>query len=200
MDCSIGTSKLLDVLSQIGANVPAFKLLDNSVYVSKLVDGIEYPTPTLVNDSLMNGFMRGDIQTDSVNVTYDTTGTNLSVEFVTVCGFKYKPIEWQITIICNVEWMPKPSITIPFDRFAIVDAYYWYFTHYHNGMHSPEYARLCKMQRYYKPSRFASMPSSVESATIYNQLQERNGYKPTGWIVLPDEDNCSDILLWNDAE
>ena len=200
MEISISIGKLLSVLSQVGADVPAFKLVDNSVYVSKLVDGIEYPTPTLVNDSLINSFMRGDIQTDSVIVKYDTTGTNLSVEFVTICGYKSKPIEWQITIICNVEWIPEPTQIVPFDRFAICQGYYWYFTHYHSGMWSNEYKRLCKMQQYYKPAASERMPSSPESATIYNQLEERNGYKPTGWIVLSDDDNCSDILLWNDAD
>jgi hypothetical protein len=87
-----------------------------------------------------------------------------------------------------------------FDRFAICQGYYWYFTHYHSGMWSNEYKRLCKMQQYYKPAVSERMPSSPESATIYNQLEIRNGYKPTGWMVLSDDDNCSDILLWNDAD
>lgn len=200
MDCNIGMSKMMDVLSKLGYSVPAFKMVDNTVYVSRLVDGIEYPTPTLVNDTLMDGFLRGEIQDNSHSVSYDTRGTNLSVEFATICGFKGKPIEWQITIECNVEWIPKPTQIVPFDRFAICQAYFWYLTHYYDGMWSNEYKRLCKMQTYYKPTSSERMPNSPESATIYNQLEIRNGYKPTGWMVLSDDDNCNDIVIWDDAD
>lgn len=92
---------MLDVLSKLDYSVPAFKMTENTVYVSKLIDGIEFPVPTLVNDSLMANFLRGDIQDDSSIVTYDTSIPELKVEFVSVCNSK----EWQITILCNVEWI-----------------------------------------------------------------------------------------------
>ena len=39
-----------------------------------------------------------------------------------------------------------------FDRFDICEAYYLYFCDWHNGQWSEEYKRLCKMQKYFKPS------------------------------------------------
>jgi len=38
-----------------------------------------------------------------------------------------------------------------FDRFDIVQAYYLFFINYHEGLWSEKYARLCKMQTYFKP-------------------------------------------------
>lgn len=39
-----------------------------------------------------------------------------------------------------------------FDRFDICEAYYLAFSHCHAGQWSREYARLCGMLRYFKPS------------------------------------------------
>lgn len=39
-----------------------------------------------------------------------------------------------------------------FNKFDIVEAYYLAYIHCHNGQWSLEYARLCKMQKYFKPS------------------------------------------------
>ena len=39
-----------------------------------------------------------------------------------------------------------------FDRFDICEAYYLFFRDWHNGQTSKEYLRLCKMQKYFKPS------------------------------------------------
>lgn len=179
-------------IAKAGRFVPAYTLNDATVYVFRVVDGcMRYARKSVITDIAIER-----MQVDSFILNVDADAGKLEMEFMS----EINGDEYENTIIANVEYHPQENAYIPFDRFAIVDAYYWYFTHYHNGMHSPEYARLCKMQRYYKPSSLASMPSSVESATIYNQLQERNGYKPTGWMVLPDEDNCSDTILWNDAE
>ncbi len=37
------------------------------------------------------------------------------------------------------------------NRFDIVEAYYAYFTDYHTGQWSHDYARLCHMQTYFRP-------------------------------------------------
>jgi hypothetical protein len=39
-----------------------------------------------------------------------------------------------------------------FNRFDIVEAYYLFLSEYHEGQASRRYARLCKMQRYFKPA------------------------------------------------
>lgn len=179
-------------IAKAGRFVPDYTLNDATVYVFRVVDGcMRYARKSVITDIAIER-----MQVDSFILNVDADAGKLEMEFMS----EINGDEYENTIIASVAYHPQENAYIPFDRFAIVDAYYWYFTHYHKGMHSPEYARLCKMQTYYKPSRFANMPSSVESATIYNQLQERNGYKPTGWMVLPDEDNCSDTILWDDAE
>ena len=38
-----------------------------------------------------------------------------------------------------------------FDRFDIAEAYYLYLSATHRGMFSPEYQRLCKLMRRFKP-------------------------------------------------
>ena len=81
-----------------------------------------------------------------------------------------------------------------YDRFDVVSAHYWYCTHYHNGMWSREYSRLCKMQRYYKPGQYESMPTTYAAAYIYNQLESKSGYGITDWAV----DDNGDIA-WDNA-
>jgi hypothetical protein len=83
---------------------------------------------------------------------------------------------------------------VDYSRFDIVQAHYWYCTHYYAGMMSREYARLCKMQRYYKPSPFENMPTSYAAAYIYNQLESNAGYTVTEWAV---DDNGE--IAWNNA-
>lgn len=39
-----------------------------------------------------------------------------------------------------------------FDRFHIVEVYYWYLSRNHGGQRSKEYKRLSKLLGYYKPS------------------------------------------------
>ena len=39
-----------------------------------------------------------------------------------------------------------------FDRFDIIEAYYVYFSDYHGGQNDPQYQRLCKIRKYFKPS------------------------------------------------
>jgi len=178
-------------IAKAGRFAPEYILKDAVVYVFRVADGcMRYARKSVVNDAAID-----NMQVDSFILNLDTDAGKLEIEFMS----DIHNDEYETTIIADVEWI-TPTQIVPFDRFAICQAYYWYFTHYHSGMWSNEYKRLCKMQQYYKPAASERMPSSPESATIYNQLEERNGYKPTGWIVLSDDDNCSDILLWNDAD
>ena len=58
-----------------------------------------------------------------------------------------------------------------FDRFDITEAYYLALSHCHNGQWSPEYARLCKMQKYFKPSISLRYDTLTENGkTIYNNV------------------------------
>jgi len=63
-----------------------------------------------------------------------------------------------------------------FDRFDICEAYYLYFCDWHSGQWSKEYARLCKMQKYFKPS---PLLRTIEDLTengyeIYTALDQKH--------------------------
>ena len=61
-----------------------------------------------------------------------------------------------------------------FDRFDICEAYYLAFSHCHNGQWSEEYARLCKMRKYFKPSPLLSVESLSDNAKeIYDNVCAR---------------------------
>lgn len=61
-----------------------------------------------------------------------------------------------------------------FNKFDIVEAYYLAYTHCHNGQWSKEYSRLCKMQKYFKPSYGLSFNSLSENGrAIYIQLTNK---------------------------
>jgi hypothetical protein len=51
-----------------------------------------------------------------------------------------------------------------FDRFDIVEAYYLALTHCHAGQWSREYARLCRMAGYFRPSPMLSVDSLSDNA------------------------------------
>ncbi len=59
-----------------------------------------------------------------------------------------------------------------YDRFDIVEAYYAFFSDYHDGQWSVYYLRLCKMLHYFKPSPlFRGFDSLSENGKeIYLQL------------------------------
>ena len=60
------------------------------------------------------------------------------------------------------------------DRFDIVEAYYLYYTHYHSGMWSHEYARRSNMDGYFTPSLgFCYDELTDNGKDIYNALVER---------------------------
>ena len=55
-----------------------------------------------------------------------------------------------------------------FDRFDIVEAHYLALTHCHGGQDSPEYARLCHIQTYFKPPMDLGFETLTENGqTIY---------------------------------
>lgn len=53
-----------------------------------------------------------------------------------------------------------------FDRYDIVEAYYLAYTHCHAGQWSKEYARLCKMQKYFKPSILMGCDTLTENGKL----------------------------------
>ena len=61
-----------------------------------------------------------------------------------------------------------------FDRFDICEAYYLALTHCHGGQWSREYARLCRMARYFRPSPMLSVGSLSDNArAIYESACAR---------------------------
>jgi hypothetical protein len=72
-----------------------------------------------------------------------------------------------------------------FDRFDIVEAHYWYCSHYYNGMGSGLYARLCRIGKYFRPAPLSNGPSTENAWRIYNALEIKAGRKRTHYRVLP---------------
>lgn len=71
-------------------------------------------------------------------------------------------------------------MTTHWNRFDIAEAYYLALSHCHGGQWSPEYARLCKLQTYFKP-RYSLQERGVSALTrngraiyhrVYNRLLE----------------------------
>lgn len=62
-----------------------------------------------------------------------------------------------------------------FDRFDIVDAHYWWNVEHHMGGGSPEYAKQCRIGRYFSPSCLANGPDTENSQEIYRSLCVRAG-------------------------
>ena len=61
-----------------------------------------------------------------------------------------------------------------FDRFDICEAYFLALSHCHGGQWSREYARLCKLMNYFKPSPMLSVDSLSDNAReIYDSVCER---------------------------
>lgn len=176
------------VIAKAGRFVPAFTLKDSTVYVFRIVDGcMRYARKPVINDAAIAG-----MQTDTFCINTDIDSGKLEMEFISSCNND----EYEITIIASVEYHPQEMPVIRPDRLAIIQAYYWYFTHYHSGMWSKEYQRLCKMQQYYKPAMSERMPESADAAVIYNQLENKAGYPATGWILTSDDGD--DIVIWDE--
>lgn len=61
-----------------------------------------------------------------------------------------------------------------FDRFDICEAWYLALSHCHGGQWSREYARLCAMQRYFRPSPMLSVETLSDNAReIYDRACAR---------------------------
>lgn len=63
-----------------------------------------------------------------------------------------------------------------FDRFTIVEAWHMALSVCHNGQNSPEYKRLCRLQRIFKPSivqRSVEHETYPEYKRIYDNACER---------------------------
>jgi len=82
------------------------------------------------------------------------------------------------------------------NRFDIVEAYYLFYTHYHEGQWSEKYARLSKIGTYFRPAMGLSYESMDENGReIYDSLVEREETKkrsytkkhiaPKGFIRSP---------------
>jgi hypothetical protein len=58
-----------------------------------------------------------------------------------------------------------------FDRFDIVEAYFCFFMEWYCGQNCPRYARLCRMDGYFKPRPDLSSDTLSENGRIiYNAL------------------------------
>ena len=68
------------------------------------------------------------------------------------------------------------------DRWAILEAYHWFFVYYHGGQGSRSYQRLCRIQRWYRPHLLH---------TGYHDLSEpaREIFHKLEWLVLGSEDD-----------
>jgi hypothetical protein len=61
-----------------------------------------------------------------------------------------------------------------FDRFDICEAYYLALSHCHAGQWSKEYARLCRLMKYFTPSRMLSVETLTDNGLeIYEHACER---------------------------
>jgi hypothetical protein len=72
-----------------------------------------------------------------------------------------------------------------FDRWDIVEAHYWFTTHYHGGQCSDMYARLSRISNYFSPGMSADGPTSENACIIYNNLETKHGFPETPYEVLP---------------
>lgn len=64
-----------------------------------------------------------------------------------------------------------------FNRFDILEAYYLFFSYFHEGMNSRKYARMSKMVKYFWPrSSLCEDTLSENGRAIYDALVERVGY------------------------
>ena len=62
-----------------------------------------------------------------------------------------------------------------YDRFDIVEAHYWYCVNYHTGQWSPEYARQCRIGRYFSPGLHGDRyPSTSNGRWIASLLVRRH--------------------------
>ena len=65
------------------------------------------------------------------------------------------------------------------NRFDIVEAYYSFLSDYHCGQWDSKYSRLCKVLRYFKPSRsfYGYRSLTLNGKAIYDNLVRRESGK-----------------------
>lgn len=61
------------------------------------------------------------------------------------------------------------------NRWAIVEGWYWWLADHHGGQSSREYQRLSKISRYYRPGILSHGPGDEESQEVYDRLCEKHG-------------------------
>jgi len=70
--------------------------------------------------------------------------------------------------------MPQGLIPSECSRFDVVQAHYWWNVHHHNGQWSNEYARQCRIARYYRPGAMENGPEPDSTASmIYDSLCDK---------------------------
>ena len=63
-----------------------------------------------------------------------------------------------------------------FDRFDIVEAYYCFYSDYHEGQWSDKYRRMSRISAYFKPRPNLSYETLEENGKyIYDSLVQANG-------------------------
>lgn len=60
-----------------------------------------------------------------------------------------------------------------FDRFDIVQAYYWWYADHYAGQGSCGFSRLSRIQDYYTPGARESGPGTENARAIYDNLCEQ---------------------------
>lgn len=65
-----------------------------------------------------------------------------------------------------------------FDRLAIAEGLYWYYTYHHAGQNSDSYKKLCQASRLYKPGMYERGPTTEEAREVYSRkFEQDNGYQ-----------------------
>jgi hypothetical protein len=57
-----------------------------------------------------------------------------------------------------------------YDKFDIVEAYYWWLVDHHSGQNSKEYERVCRLEKIYQPGFYMAEPSSENAKAIYSEI------------------------------
>ena len=79
------------------------------------------------------------------------------------------------SVVFMTTFIPLRLSPMYFNRFDICDAYYLFFSDYHEGQGSDKYARLSRMLEYFKPSPMLSYDNMSENAqVIYDDLVAAN--------------------------
>ena len=78
--------------------------------------------------------------------------------------------DWRMMMRMNRSFMSRNGDIMNWDRFDIVEAHYWFCADYHTGQACPLYARLGRIQGYYRPSPLQHGPAGPNAQAIYDAL------------------------------